>query len=57
MPTPNPNYNLSKAYIWGVRPEMPWLKVSPEPLPMRERCKLMDTDGQPVLNNNTENSQ
>ena len=57
MPTPNPNYNLSKAYIWGTRPEKPWLEVSPDPLPMQERCKLMDTDGQPILNSKIENTQ
>ncbi len=48
MPTPNPNYNISKAYIWGVRPEEPWMEVEAAPLPMEERCKLLSSDGEEV---------
>ena len=48
MPTANPNYNPSKAYIWGVRPEKPWMEVAAAALPVQERCKLLETDGLPL---------
>jgi uncharacterized sulfatase len=52
MPAPNPNYNLSKAYIWGERPEKPWLAVNTRPLPMQEKCQLLDEDEE-ILNQET----
>lgn len=48
MPTPNPNYNPSKAYIWGERPAKPWQTISNRPLPMQEKCTLLDEDGEMI---------
>ncbi len=49
MPNLNPDYDISKAYIWGLRPEKPWMDVQPMPLPMEERCKLLATDGEEII--------
>ena len=48
MPTPNPDYHVSKAYIWGERAEKPWMETPPTPLPMQEKCKLLEEDGEMI---------
>jgi len=42
MPALNPNYDPSKAYIWGQRPEKPWMSATAAPLDPLEKCKLID---------------
>jgi uncharacterized sulfatase len=40
MPTPNPDYDPSRAYLWGKRPSKPWMPPPPGIVDMQRECSV-----------------